>query len=104
MKQLVELVWTRLQERYKTHTNAFRFLDQRSKGKVKRTDLQQGLEKTRISLSREDVTKIFNFLDVKKQGFLTYQDFCQIDAMATAAMDPLVTRDVENQMSTNVQA
>ena len=34
VKQLVELVWTRLQERYKTHTNAFRFLDQRSKGKV----------------------------------------------------------------------
>ena len=27
VKQLVELVWTRLQERYKTHTNAYRFLD-----------------------------------------------------------------------------
>ena len=27
VRQLVELVWTRLQERYKTHTNAYRFLD-----------------------------------------------------------------------------
>ena len=39
--------------------------------------------------------RVFNFLDVKKQGFLTYQDFCNIDALSSKALDPIETRKIE---------
>ena len=47
--------------------------------------------------------RVFNFLDVKKQGYLTYQDFCNIDALSSKALDPIETRKIEGQMQSNVQ-
>ena len=46
-------------------TDVFRFIDERGKGKVLKKDFVSAVERMRISLSREDVTKVWNYIDSK---------------------------------------
>ena len=70
----MDLVLTRMHDKYKNQTEVFRFMDAKGKGKVKRQDFLQAVEKMRISLSREDVTKVFQKIDSNGIGHFTYQD------------------------------
>lgn len=70
------MVLVRLGERSKNQTELFRFLDIRGKGKVKKSEFLIAIEKARISLSREDIGKVFKKIDANNNGFFTYQDLC----------------------------
>ena len=49
-------------------------MDQRGKGKVRKSDFLQAVERMRISLAREDVTKVWGFLDTNKAGYIQLQE------------------------------
>lgn len=51
-------------------TDVFRFIDERGKGKIRKSDFLSAVERMRISLSREDVTKVWSYIDSKQQGFI----------------------------------
>ena len=63
MNQLASLVLTRMEEKHRSITEVFRYMDQRGKGKVSKKDFFSSVERMRISLAREDVAKIWNYLD-----------------------------------------
>ena len=52
-----------MEEKYRSVTDVFRFMDVRGKGKVRKSDFVQAVERMRISLAREDVTKVWNYID-----------------------------------------
>ena len=54
------------------HLEVFRFIDAKGKGKVKKTDFVAAVEKMRISLSREDINKVFAKIDSNKVGYFTF--------------------------------
>ena len=74
--QLVDLVLQRMSDKYKNQTEVFRFMDTKGKGKVKKSDFIAAVEKARISLSKEDMTTVFNRIDTHRNGFFSYQDLC----------------------------
>ena len=55
----------------------FRFMDQRGKGKIAKHDFFSAVERMRISLSREDANKVWNYLDTNKNGFIQLQEVSQ---------------------------
>ena len=63
-----------MEEKNKNVTEVFRFMDQRGNGKVNRADFVSAIERMRISVSKEDTRKIWNYLDEKKAGFIQLQD------------------------------
>jgi len=72
----VEFVWIKIQERHKNTTQAFRFFDQKGKGKIKKADLIEGFDKLRIKLCNEDFEKFWSFIDSSKRGKVTFNEFC----------------------------
>ena len=70
VKQLASLVMTRLEEKHRNITDVFRFMDQRGKGKVRKSDFVSAVERMRISLSREDTTKVWNYFDSAQVGYI----------------------------------
>jgi Ca2+-binding EF-hand superfamily protein len=66
VKQLTTLVLTRMEDKYRNITDIFRFMDERGKGKVRKSDFTQAVERMRISIAREDVQKVWNYIDAKQ--------------------------------------
>lgn len=65
------MVLSRMEDKHRNMTDVFRFIDERGKGKVRKTDFFAAVERMRISLSREDITKVWNYIDAKQQGYIT---------------------------------
>jgi len=59
-----------MEDKHKNITEVFRFLDQRGKNQVNKRDFRTAIERLRISVSREDVTKLWNYIDSSQQGFI----------------------------------
>ena len=75
---LLEFAWSKIQEKHRNVSTAFRFLDYKGKGKLRKSDFAAGLEKMKILLSRPDCDRIFNHLDKLGTGRLTFNQFCNI--------------------------
>ncbi len=65
VRHLMSLVLTRMEDKHRNITDVFRWMDVRGKGKVKKADFIQSVERARISLAREDVVKVWNYIDAK---------------------------------------
>ena len=52
-----------MEDKHRNMTEVFRFMDERGKGKVRKQDFVAAVERMRISLSREDITKVWNYID-----------------------------------------
>ena len=63
VQQLMSLIFSRIEDKHRNVTEMFRFMDQRGKGKIGKTDFFSAVERMRISLSREDANKVWNYLD-----------------------------------------
>ena len=74
VKHVTSMVLTRMEDKHRNQTEIFRYLDQRGKGKVNKKDFQTAIERMRISLSREDVTKVWNYIDSHQRGFIDLGD------------------------------
>ena len=55
-----------MEDKHRSITDVFRFMDQRGKGKVRKSDFVSAVERMRISLAREDVSKVWNYIDAKQ--------------------------------------
>jgi len=60
------MVLSRMEDKHRNTTDVFRFMDERGKGKVRKSDFISAVERMRISLSREDITKVWNYIDSKQ--------------------------------------
>ena len=64
------MILSRMEDKHRNMTEVFRFIDERGKGKVKKSDFISAVERMRISLSREDITKVWNYIDSKQVGYI----------------------------------
>lgn len=101
---MLEFVWQKIQEKHKSLTNAFRFLDYKSKGKIKKSDFALGLEKMKILLARADSDRLFNHLDKNSTGFLTFAQFCTIvEETSSRVVDPYRLQEIEQAINEKVR-
>jgi len=77
VKQLMSLIFSRLEDKHRNVTEMFRFMDQRGKGKISKPDFTSAVERMRISLSREDANKVWNYLDTNKNGYIQLHEVSQ---------------------------
>lgn len=70
VKQLMSLIFSRIEDKHRNVTEMFRFMDQRGQGKIDRKDFYSAIDRMRISLSREDANKVWDYLDMNKNGYI----------------------------------
>ena len=75
-------------------------MDQRGKGKVRKSDFMQAVERMRISLAREDVAKVWGFLDTTKAGHIQLQELSNAYANKIHNFNKQVETAVETKAGT----
>ncbi len=73
-------MWSKIFERFRTTSAAFRFFDYHAKGKFKKADFMLGCEKLRLRFSASDLDQVWNYFDINKRGFVTFNDFSLLDS------------------------
>ena len=77
MKSL-DLLWIKLEERFKNIGAAYRYFDKDYDNSVSFSEFQMGLDYLRIKYHIKTVNQIFKYLDKNNKGWVTYNDFCQL--------------------------
>lgn len=63
-----------MEDKHRNMTEVYRFMDQRGVNKVTKKDFTTAVERMRISISRDDVSKVWNHLDSQGRGFIMLGD------------------------------
>lgn len=86
--RMLEFCWTRIQERFKTMSPAFRYFDLNFNNRVSFNEFILGMENLKVKLSSRDQLLIFNYLDSDRKGYIDYNDFCGMCDERRNNMDP----------------
>ena len=78
-------------------TEVFRFMDERGKGKVRKSDFISAVERARISLAREDINKVWNYIDSNQQGYIQLQELTTAYANRINNFNKNIEKSVENK-------
>lgn len=88
LHSMLEFIWIKLQEKYITVAQAWRFFDIQNTGKLTKNDFMYGLETLKIKLTPADVTSVFDYLDKDLDGKVTYAEFCHLCEEKRRNIDP----------------
>jgi len=78
----------KIDERFKKVANAFRYFDLRSTGKISFADFSFIIDQLHIRFSRQQLIDMFRYLDKDQDGFLLYNDFCELCEEKRRHIDP----------------
>lgn len=76
---LMKLIHVKIHEKFNDYKNAFRAFDNDYSGNIGFTELVEGLESMGILLELENMKKLFNYLDINKDGEINFAEFCRLD-------------------------
>jgi Ca2+-binding EF-hand superfamily protein len=88
----LEFVWSKIYEKHMTLAGAFRFFDIRNAGYLTKADFIRGLETLKIILTSSDLSQVFDYLDVSKDGVLDYGEFCNLCEERRLNIDPYINQ------------
>lgn len=77
-KALLDMVWSKIEEKFSKLQAAFRFFDRSNVGFVTYNEFAYGLERIGMKLSSEDVRKVFSHLNLNGDGKITFNKFVQL--------------------------
>ena len=97
MKHLVSMVLTRIEDKHRNQTEIFRFLDQRGKNKVNKNDFKTAIERLRISLAREDINKVWAYIDARRRGYIQLEDIAVAYTNRVTNFGKTIENVVENR-------
>lgn len=99
LTELIETVALKMTERFRNQSQAFRAFDATGKGKVFKSHFVESLERLRIRLSAQDISKIWACLDPQRRGYITFNEFCILQHLRTSKhQDPFNTKALETKV------
>ena len=90
LKNVMQMIWRRIEERFSTSSPAFRLFDRTANGKVTIDSFMLGLEALNVKLSSKDVLRVFKHLDTGRKSYITYGDFCNLSDERRSEADPAI--------------
>jgi len=88
IQKSLELLWIKLEEKFKNMGIAFRYFDKNYNNSVSFSEFQNSLDTLKIKFSIQTIHEIFAFLDRDKKGYITYYDFCELTEERRRGIDP----------------
>ena len=93
LTKISTLVAIKMEEKFPTMAKAFLFFDVDGDRLLTRTEFAKGVEGLRVKLSKEDVDKVFDYLDKDKDQQLNYYEFCGLSEEKRRNIDPFESFD-----------
>ncbi|CDW91814.1 ef hand family protein [Stylonychia lemnae] len=90
IQDCLQILCDKIDERFKKVAIAFRFFDLRSTGKISFADFSYIVDQLQIRFNRYQVQNVFKQLDSDFDGFVTYNDFCELCEERRRQIDPFV--------------
>jgi len=78
LDQMLEFIWTKIEEKFSSFSIAFRYFDQENNTTVNKQEFRDGLQRLKVRLSNEDFNSAFSYLDKHRIGYFTYNQFCTL--------------------------
>ena len=75
---MLDLLWIKLEERFKSMAEAFRYFDRNYNNRVCFGEFQKALDHMRIKFQVNTIASLFQALDRDNKGFISYRDFCAL--------------------------
>lgn len=75
---MLDLLWIKLDERFTSMSDAYRYFDRNFNNRVSFGEFQKALDHLRIKFQVSMIDEIFQFLDKGRKGYIGYQDFCEL--------------------------
>ncbi|CAI2387718.1 unnamed protein product [Moneuplotes crassus] len=76
---LTTFLWSKIEEKYRKASKAFRFFDTKKRSKISMKDFEAGIEKLRIKLHKDQIQAIFLDADQDKDKYLNYMEFMKLN-------------------------
>lgn len=90
IQDCLQILCDKIDERFKKVAAAFRFFDLRSSGKISFADFSFIIDQLQIRFTRQQVQDVFKYLDGDVDGYVTYNDFCELCEERRRDIDPFV--------------
>ena len=68
------------------------------RNKVSKNDFIYAIENLKIKMAAADVTQVFDYLDVNKDGYITYNEFCALCEEKRRDIDPFELEGLMNEI------
>jgi len=88
VQEQLTLLSARLMERFKKIHHAFRYFDVKSSGFISLEDFAFALDQLSWKHTKQQAADLFKRLDLDGDGFLSYQDFCELSEEKVRDIDP----------------
>eukprot|EP00347_Sterkiella_histriomuscorum_P006774 403351480 len=95
LQDCLQILCDKIDERFKKVAAAFRFFDLRSSGKISFADFSFIIDQLQIRFNRQQVQDVFKFLDSDLDGYVTYNDFCELCEERRRLIDPFVNSVIQ---------
>jgi Ca2+-binding EF-hand superfamily protein len=86
--KIITLVAIKLEEKFHTMAKAFLFFDIDNDRRITRAEFAKGVDGLRVKLTKDDVDKVFDYLDKDCDQALDYQEFCGLSEEKRRNIDP----------------
>lgn len=100
-EQVVEFVWSKIEEKFSNLAKAFRFFDLDNNTQLTRKEFRDGLERLKIKITDEDRELVFNYLDNSQNGWLSYREFCHLVDEKRRKIDPFDYYQIEERVKSS---
>ena len=88
MIKLLNLISSKLSERFKDLHTAFRFFDTDHTASISLNEFANVADYLRLKISFEDITRLYRFLDRSGRGAIGYDDFSMLLEENWRSIDP----------------
>ena len=88
VSKIITLVAIKMEEKFPTMAKAFLFFDSDEDRRIKRTEFAKGVEGLRVKLTKDDLDKVFDYLDKDRDQSLDYSEFCGLSEEKRRNIDP----------------
>lgn len=88
IRRNLELIYIKLNERFRNFSAAFRFFDTNFNNRVSFNEFSRGMEALKVKITVRELLECFDYLDRDKNGYITYSEFCGLSSERRNDQDP----------------
>ena len=83
----LEQIWIKIEDRFKSISQAFIFFDVNNNNRLSFADFNDGLEKLQIKFGQDSIQQCWQFLNPNDDAYISYDQFCAL-IVERSKLDP----------------
>lgn len=88
LKEALDFLWLKIEERFHKVANAFRYFDINNNGTIQLKEFEIGVHKLSTRFTRQQIKQMFNYIDTNQDGDIQYIEFCELCDECRRGIDP----------------